>query len=113
MNKKSLQRISLWGKVLGIMMMVLGGISGFIGLFSYIVGAIPGLFSAFLGYLIFKSGKDAQKFLQTESEEALVDLLDGYGKYLFLQAIVTIVTIVGFILVMLMFGTVLLSAYSY
>ena len=104
MNPQSLKRISTWGKILGILMMIAGGLSALSGLFAFVVGAIPGLVTVFMGYLLFKTGKDAQNFLETQSEEDIASLLDNYAKYLFVNGILLIVTVAIVLITILIFG---------
>lgn len=111
MNEKTMKRISSWGRVLGVIMMITGALSALSGLLFFVVGAIPGAFSAFMGYLIFKTGKSAQQFLETESEESIYELLDEYAKYLFVQGILLIVTVAAMLLLFLLAGIGIFSAF--
>lgn len=104
MNPESLKRISTWGKILGILMMIAGGLSALSGIFAFVIGAIPGLVTTFMGYLLFKTGKDAQEFLESQSEESIASLLDNYAKYLFLNGILLIITLVLVITMVLVLG---------
>lgn len=94
MNNKDLKRIALWGKIMGILMMISGAFSAIGGLFVFIIGAIPGVISIILGYYQFKTGDSAKRFIETEREEDIASIIQYYGKFLFLQAIMMLVGIV-------------------
>lgn len=112
MGEQTMRRISLWGKVLGILMMITGVLSALGGIFAFVVGAIPGLVTAFMGYLLFKTGKDAGAFLESNSEEALGSLLDNYAKYLLINGILLIVSFVVILLLFLISGITIFSAFG-
>lgn len=102
MAEQSLRRIVTWGKILGVVLMIFGGINALLGLFAFIVGAIPGVIMIYLGYLVFRSGKNAAEFIETKENVALADLLDNYGKFLMVQGIVLFVYI-GLMIIMFLF----------
>lgn len=84
---KSFKRVSTWGKVFGILMMISGGISALSGIFAMGVGAIPGIISIWLGYLLFQSGKDADVYINDPTLENKDRIVVGYAKYLFISGI--------------------------
>ena len=92
MNPKTIERIAKWGKFLGIFTMIMGVLSAVSGLFAFVVGAIPGLLTAWFGYLIYKTGEDASKFLHNHKEEHVENVLDMYGKLLKFFSIYMIVS---------------------
>lgn len=102
MAEQSLQRIVTWGKILGILFMIMGGLNALMGLFAFIIGAIPGVIMVYLGYLIYRTGKNAEEFIETKENASLAELLDNYGKYLFVQGILMFISIglmiIGFII---------------
>ncbi len=104
MNVKTMKRISTWGKVLGVVMMIFGGIYAILGLFAFVVGAIPGAVTSYMGYLIFKTGKAAQNFIESQSEESIANLLDGYAKFLLTHGILLIVSLVILVLFLIIGG---------
>lgn len=93
MAEQSLQRIVTWGKISGILLMIVGGIYGLLGAFAFLIGAIPGIIMVYLGYLIYKTGKSAETFMQTKENVSLAELLDNYGKYLMIQGILMFISI--------------------
>lgn len=94
MDTKTIKRISTWGKIVGIISMIFGILSALGGLFLFIVGAIPGLISTYLGYLIYKTGRAAGEYLEQESDEAIVEMLEAYSKYLLVSGILVIISLV-------------------
>lgn len=93
-RQQGLKSIARWGKITGIMIMVSGGISALIGLLSFIIGAIPGAILAFTGFLIFKSARSAENLTYEWNENELDNLLESYGKFLMINGIFVIVSIV-------------------
>ena len=102
--QKGLQRIALWGKVTGIAMMITGGIYAFFGLFYFIVGAIPGGITLFMGYLIYKTGKSAAVIQDGGDTRALSDLFHNYGLYLLTTFILVAISVGMFVLILVIFG---------
>lgn len=91
--EKSLKRVSRFGKIMGVLMMVFGGISALSGL-TTIVGAIPGVISVWLGYLLFQSGKEADVYLADPSQENKDNIVIGFSKFLFISAVLMIVSMI-------------------
>ncbi|MCW1927288.1 DUF5362 family protein [Bhargavaea beijingensis] len=102
--QKGLQRIALWGKVTGIAMMITGGIYAFFGLFYFIVGAIPGGITLFMGYLIYKTGKSAATIQEGGDTRALSELFHNYGLYLLTAFILVAISVGMFVLMLIIFG---------
>lgn len=98
--QKDLQTISKWGKFLGYVMIVMGALSALSGLFAFLVGAIPGIIMIFLGLYLLRSAKQADVLLRQYDEYALSEMLSNYAKFLKLNGIYMIVSLV---LVVLMF----------
>lgn len=94
MNEQTIKRISTWGKFLGILFMIVGGISAVLGLFAFVVGAIPGVLTIIMGYFIFSTGRHASDYLENNSEASLDGLLGAYGNYLLLTGILAIIYII-------------------
>ena len=89
--EKSLKRISLWGKVFGIILIIAGVL--------YLPFFLVGLLYIFPGYFLYKAGDAAGKALQKiEDEESKEDILHFFAKFLFSQVIVAGVSIVLFII---------------
>ncbi|MET3576861.1 DUF5362 family protein [Bhargavaea ullalensis] len=110
--QKGLQRIATWGKVMGIIMMIAGALSAIGGLFYFIVGAIPGAISVFLGWLIYKTGDAAAAIRRGGDSRALSDLLHHYGLFLFISFIMAVVSVVGGILIFLIMGVFIFSSFN-
>lgn len=112
MAEQSLQRIATWGKILGILFMIFGGINALFGLFAFIIGAIPGAIMVYLGYLIFRTGKSAETFINTKENVALADLLDNYGKYLMIQGILVFIYLGLLVLMFIFFFASIIAAFQ-
>lgn len=93
MNPQTIKRIATWGKFVGILTIISGALSAVSGLFLFVVGAIPGVIVAWLGYLVYKTGEEASKFLHTQEEGHIETVLDMYGKLLKFYGIYFIVTL--------------------
>lgn len=91
---RRLLRISFWGKFLGIGMMVVGGISALIGVFAFIIGAVPGVLTMIIGYFSFKVGQEAGILKNGSDENAQLALFDNLGKLFLTQGILFIVGII-------------------
>ncbi|SIT71942.1 DUF5362 family protein [Edaphobacillus lindanitolerans] len=110
--QKGIQRIATWGKVMGIIMMIGGALSAIGGLFYFIVGAIPGALSVFLGWLVYKTGDAATAIRRSGDTRALGDLLHNYGLYLFISFIMLVVTVVGSLLLFMILGVFIFSSFN-
>ncbi len=110
--QKGLQRIATWGKVMGIVMMITGGIAALSGLIYFIVGAIPGAITVFLGYLTYKTGAAAAAIRQGGDTRALSDLFHHYGLYLLVSFIMFAVSIAVTILMFLLFGMFFFTSFN-
>lgn len=99
-------RISTWGKVSGVLNIIIGGIGAFFGLFMYVVGAIPGAIQIVLGVFLYQIGKQAGNLkVNMEDEQSQLSLFDYLGKYLLWYGIWLIVGIVlGILLFILSFA---------
>lgn len=94
MNSLIFKRISTWGKFVGILTMIVGGLSALSGLPFFLIGAIPGLIVAWLGYVVFKSGQEASAFLTDHNEVHIEELLNAYGKLLKFYGLYTVIMFV-------------------
>jgi|SRR5690625_2442805 len=112
MQEKVLARIALWGRLMGILMMVLGAISALGGLTLFIVGAIPGIATVWMGWELYQSGSSAKKLAGSGSQEDLEALLEGYSKYLLINGILIIVSLVMVLISLLLFGAAIFSLFG-
>jgi ABC-type microcin C transport system permease subunit YejE len=55
---------------------------------------ITGLVTAYMGYLLYKVGTEASRYLETSSDDAIESLLEHFAKYLLISGILLIFTIV-------------------
>lgn len=96
----SLKNIARWGRITGWIMMILGILSALGGLFAFVIGAVPGIITFFLGLYLKQSGDKASELIRTMNEETLVYMIKDYAKYLKVQGIYMIVS---FVLVFLVY----------
>lgn len=111
---KSLKRISLWGQLLGITFMIFGGIYALMGIFAFIVGAIPGFITVAMGYFLYLSGKSAKNLLfyvetredeqNDEYDKEMNTLLDSYGKFLLINGILFLIAVAIYVLFFIFLG---------
>ncbi|AJD93377.1 hypothetical protein JMA_40590 (plasmid) [Jeotgalibacillus malaysiensis] len=107
--EKSFKRVSRFGKILGVLMMVSGVLSALSGIMT-IVGAIPGAITVWLGYLIFQSGKEADEYLTHQTEEHKEKIIVSFSKYLYISGIMLVVSLALLIPAILFMG--LLGAFA-
>lgn len=93
-RQRGLKTVARWGKITGIMIMITGSISALIGLLSFIIGAIPGAILTWTGFLIIKSAKSADNLTYEWNEEELDNLIESYGKFLMINGVLIIISIV-------------------
>lgn len=95
MNPKTFKQIASWGKPVGIIMMIGGILNALVGAVAgVLIGGIPGAITVWLGYLLYKTGVEASEFLKDEKEGRVEEILELYGKFLKIQGILLIVTLV-------------------
>lgn len=90
--EKSLKRVSKYGKIMGILMMISGGISALTAIMT-VIGAIPGALTVWVGYLLFQSGKQADEYLKTAAVESKEQIVKSFSTFLYVQGILSIVSI--------------------
>jgi len=108
--EKYYKQISTWGRLLGVLMIASAvpmAIMGVVGmalsatggsfLFGFILlllMAISSASMAWIGKILYESGKHAKEYLLNPSEEKQDELIGSYGEYVFGNAILTIGSIV-------------------
>ena len=102
LNKETLKSLAYWGELLGWTLLVAGAINAVIGLFGFLVGAIPGVFTFIMGQKLLSATKQAEALTHSDGDmrklNALLDDLKGFFK------IYGIFTIVSFILLGIIFA---------
>ncbi|MGW8458930.1 DUF5362 family protein [Bacillus atrophaeus] len=81
---KSLSDIAKWGKITGILLIVMGALSALSALIT-IIGAIPGVLLIISGVFLMRSAKAAQDAGSTLSGSAGESMLENYGKFIKMQ----------------------------
>jgi Trk-type K+ transport system membrane component len=89
-----LNSIAKWGKFLGYLYIIFGAIDAILGLFAFIIGAIPGVIMIFLGIFLLRTGKEAENLLQEYDERPLTEMLNNIAKYFKVMGILMIIGIV-------------------
>lgn len=102
MNQEAMKRISTWGTITGGVG-IIGGIALvgtlFIGDGSTTPAfALLGAILFYFGYLTLLAGKEAKKYLAEPSEEAISNVVNNYGKFLLVLAVVMIVSVIFILL---------------
>lgn len=100
-----MSRISTWGKFVGVLTIIGGAFSAIVGLAFFLVGAIPGIIAVYSGYLLYQTGVNATNYVDGGSEFLIEDLLENFGKYLWIQGMLMIIN-----MVIILFGILTLGA---
>lgn len=90
----SLKSIAFWCKLLGYVTIVIGVVSTIAGLIPFVIPAVFGLITVFLGVCLIKSGKKADEFLRNTTEQSLEEMLEYLAKYFKIQGIYFLVTLI-------------------
>ncbi|MCY8513084.1 DUF5362 family protein [Bacillus atrophaeus] len=80
----SLSDIAKWGKITGILLIVMGALSALSALIT-IIGAIPGVLLIISGVFLMRSAKAAADAGSTLSGSAGESMLENYGKFIKMQ----------------------------
>ncbi|GAJ98151.1 DUF5362 family protein [Geomicrobium sp. JCM 19055] len=94
-----LPRIALWGRVLGVILIVSGAFSAISGVFAFVIGAIPGIITVVLGVFLFQSGSAAKQLEDSGDPAELNNILIHFGRYLLWNSIMAIIAI-AFVIIM-------------
>lgn len=98
--RKSLETMAFWNTLLGYFMLIGGIISAISGLVPLVFPAILGGLSAYLGYCLLQSGKQAKRLLQeSNNEEGLLIMVESLARYFKLQGIYMFISLVFVFLV--------------
>ncbi|MCY9106230.1 DUF5362 domain-containing protein [Bacillus atrophaeus] len=99
---KSLSDIAKWGKITGILLIVMGALSALSALIT-IIGAIPGVLLIISGVFLMRSAKAAQDAGSTLSDSAGESMLENYGKFIKMQLFYAASSIVAGIIGIILF----------
>ncbi|PLS19087.1 hypothetical protein CVD28_01385 [Bacillus sp. M6-12] len=95
MIQEHLKKLSFWGKFVGWTLLISGGLSTLIGAFAFLVGAIPGLVTIYMGWKLIKASENADRlYHEANNEEAFQSLLKNYLSFFKTQGILLIVMFV-------------------
>lgn len=95
-DKERLNALSKWGGFVGVMTIISGIISALIGVFAFVVGAIPGIITIILGVKLINARAQADALISAniEGEQNLNVLFDHLNGYFKIQGILIIVSLV-------------------
>ena len=99
-NETFLRRISFWGRFLGFVTGIFGSIVALYGLFTSLIGAIPGLITILFSRYLFNVGFQAKKVLESDRKDfhALDLLFNYFSKYLLLNGILVSIVLLFYII---------------
>lgn len=106
-SRESLEKFSKWAGFIAILTIIGGALQAIIGIFAFVIGALPGVIAIILGLKLWKAKKQADELIHLDSEqyknemEVLVNNLTAYFK---IQGILFIVSVVFFIVVLIIGG---------
>jgi len=100
LDLRVISRISIWGRVIGAIAFVYGIVTTVTGLFAYLIGAIPGIFTILIGRYLYLTGKEAKKILQGHGnrEYNVKQILTHYS-YLVMTIGIMIIIVVFFYII--------------
>jgi|SRR5699024_1660475 len=83
-TKKYIMRISIWGRLVGILLTLYGLISIVMGFFTSIKYGMTGILTMILGVILFDVGREGKKLLRLEDADGRVleGLVKKYSLYL-------------------------------
>jgi len=93
---KDIKRVGLWGRLVGSVLVVYGGILVIQGIFIYVAAAVPGVITIMMGRYIHESGKEAQEILRSNGKNigAVDYLLKNLSLFLLLTGILMLLAII-------------------
>jgi|SRR5699024_4296184 len=103
------KRVSIWGNMIGSLLIIYGIYLSIQGLFSYIIGAMPGVAAIIMGKYMHNTGKEAQEFIKSKGKK--VYLIDNMMRSISLTLLV--VGILMFIMIVLYVLFFVISLYGY
>lgn len=65
---KDFKRVSIWGRMIGSLLILYGIYLSIQGLYSYIIGAMPGVAAIIIGKYIYDTGKESQEFIKSKGK---------------------------------------------
>ncbi|MCC2527794.1 DUF5362 family protein [Bacillus halotolerans] len=81
---KSLSDIAKWGKITGILLIVMGALAALSALMT-VIGAIPGVLLIISGVFLMRSAKSAKEASGNLTGSAGESMLENYGKFIKMQ----------------------------
>lgn len=93
MDYLQLERMRKWVNIVGIVYIIMGSLSALTGLMAFVVGAIPGAITVFLGIKLLGVKKAADRILmqQSATPEDMNLMISEYASFFMTQGILMIV----------------------
>src|SRR5699024_5732213 len=99
LNPNYLKRISIWGRIVGIIIATYGLLIILIAFFTYYVLILSGLVSVWLGKLIFNIGLEAKRVLQSEENSIQIkDIEILFRRYKYFLFILSLLIVIAFLI---------------
>lgn len=94
--KEQLQKLSTWTGILGWITIISGIISTIVGLFLFIIGAIPGIITIVLGAKLISARKHANTLVISETldDSEMLALISNLTTYFEIQGLLIIIGII-------------------
>lgn len=94
LSRDNIESIQRWSGFLGVVFIITGAINTFIGLFAFVIGAIPGIITIVLGVKLRGVKKYAKEYLETNNDGAVDLLMSELSSYLKIQGIMMIISLI-------------------
>lgn len=93
--QETLKKFSFWTKFIGYVTVISGAISAFFGLFSFVIGAIPGIITIIMGIKLINAAKNAEELIHDPNLEdgQMEELIENMKTYFKIQGILMIVAL--------------------
>jgi hypothetical protein len=94
--KKKLEEFSTWAAVVGWVTVISGAVEALVGLFAFVIGALPGAIMLFAGIKLLRARNHARNLVlvQEYSEQEMVLLMQEMTTYFKVQGILIIIGVV-------------------
>lgn len=111
-SQEHLKGIQKWGKISGILTIIMGSLNALFGALFFLVGAIPGIIQIFLGLHMTKVAKHSENLAPEYNDGDMNGLLENFRKYLKLYGIYYICSLILGLIALIIYGVVIASMVS-
>ena len=97
---KDFKRVSIWGELIGNLLIIYGIYMSIQGFFSSIFGTFPGVAAIIMGMCVYDTGKEAREFIKSKGEKVyLIDkMMRSISLTLLVVGILMIIMIILYVL---------------